>query len=47
MKSYLDFGGSEALARMGALLLYECRNRAFVVWHDAKAGVGEGAWLPC
>ena len=45
MKSYLALGGSETLALKGALLLYEGRNRAFGVWHDAKLGVGEGAHL--
>jgi PRTRC genetic system protein B len=37
MNAFLDLGGSESIALKGALLLYEGRNRAFCVWHDAKA----------
>jgi PRTRC genetic system protein B len=48
MKAFLELGGSESIALKGALLLYEGRNRAFSVWHDAKPGrnecpqIGEG-----
>lgn len=45
MKSYVVQGNTEGLALKGALLLYEGRNRAFAVWHDAKPGVAEGAQL--
>lgn len=42
MNAFLELGGSESIALKGALLLYEGRNRAFAVWHDAKPGRNEG-----
>lgn len=51
MKAFLELGGSESIALKGALLLYEGRNRACGVWHDAKPGskecpqLGEGQAL--
>jgi PRTRC genetic system protein B len=41
MKAFLELGGSESIALKGALLLYEGRNRAFGVWHEAKPGSNE------
>jgi PRTRC genetic system protein B len=41
MNAFFDLGGSENIALKGALLLYEGRNRAFGVWHNAKLGSNE------
>jgi PRTRC genetic system protein B len=43
MNTFLELSASESIGLKGALLLYEGRNRAFVVWHDAKPGSNE--WL--
>jgi PRTRC genetic system protein B len=51
MNTFFALGGSENIALKGALLLYEGRDRAFGVWHDAKPGrnecpqIGEGQAL--
>jgi PRTRC genetic system protein B len=41
MDVYFKCSGTESIALRGALLLYEGRNRAFAVWHDAKPGSNE------
>lgn len=38
MNAHLECGGTEGIALKGALLLYESRNRAIAVWHEAKLG---------
>jgi PRTRC genetic system protein B len=43
MNSYVDIGGSEALALKGALLVYEGKGRGFVTWHEAKQHEAGGA----
>jgi PRTRC genetic system protein B len=41
MNAYLDCSGTESIALKGALLLYEGRDRAFAVWHNAKQDSNE------
>lgn len=45
MKVAVSSHSFETLSLKGALLLYDGRNRAFAVWHDAMPGVGEGTHL--
>lgn len=45
MNAFFELSGSESIALKGALLLYEGRNRAFCVWHDAMAVSNECAHL--
>lgn len=45
MNAFFELSGSESIALKGALLLYQGRNRAFCVWHDAMAVSNECAHL--
>lgn len=45
MRVIVDLGDFKAFSLLGAMLVYEGRNRAFAVWHGAKPGVGEAAHL--